>query len=175
MRSSLALTFAVAALAAGLAACGKSPTQTREQGGQAASSGQPASPAATKPAELSEAEQKAILASLPAPYSAGDLRNGKAKFAQCAACHTITPGGPNLTGPNLHGVFGRKAGSLPNYNYSAALKKADFTWDAAHLDRWLANPRTELPGNKMTFVGLRDPNARRDVIAYLMVHGSPRA
>ena len=74
-----------------------------------------------------------------------------------------------MTGPNLYGVFGRKAGARPRYSYSNALRSADFTWDADHLDHWLQNPRTFLPGNKMTFPGLADDKDRRDVIAFLKV------
>ena len=79
-----------------------------------------------------------------------DIDNGKAKFAMCRSCHTIVEGGANLTGPNLHGVFGRKAGALDNYKYSEAVKNAGFVWDAEHLDKWLAEPRTFLPGSGLT-------------------------
>jgi len=119
-------------------------------------------------------EMKKIQATLPAPYNTADLANGEAKFAFCASCHTITPGGPNMTGPNLHGVVGRKAGTEPNFNYSDAVKNAGFTWDAAHLETWLSGPSAMLPGTKMTFAGLKDPKDRRDVIAYLMVNSAPK-
>jgi len=110
-----------------------------------------------------------LLAALPAPYDQGDLENGRRAFARCRSCHTIGEGGADMTGPNLHGVFGRKAGSRPRYAYSNALRSADFTWDAERLDHWLQNPRTFLPGNKMTFPGLPDAKDRRDVIAFLKV------
>lgn len=147
----LALVFAAAALAG----CG--------QGGEPAAPKAPARPA------LTDAQRQALLASLPAPYNAGDLENGRRAFARCRSCHTITEGGPNMTGPNLWGVFGREAGAHPGYNYSNALRQADFAWDAQRLDDWLANPRTFLPGNKMTFPGLPDATDRRDVIAWLKV------
>lgn len=117
--------------------------------------------------ELSAAEKQALLDSLPAPYNTADVANGKAKFGMCRSCHTIVPGGANLTGPNLHGVFGRKAGALENYKYSEAVKNAGFVWDAEHLDKWLAQPRDFLPGTKMTFVGLKAEKDRIDLIAYL--------
>ena len=164
--TSLALAFA-----AGLAACGKSSTQSQQQGAQATSTEQPEAAAAPP----SEADLKALQASLPAPYNTADLANGEAKFAMCSSCHTITPGGPNMTGPNLHGVVGRKAGSKADYNYSDAVKNAGFTWDAARLDKWLADPRADLPGTKMSFIGLKDPKDRTDVIAYLMVQSAPTA
>jgi cytochrome c len=113
-------------------------------------------------------------AALPAPYNTADLANGEAKFAFCTACHSIAPGGPNMTGPNLHGVVGRKAGTAPDFNYSDAVKGAGFTWDAARLQTWLSGPAAMLPGTKMTFPGLHDPKDRTDVIAYLMVNSPAR-
>jgi cytochrome c len=140
-------------LLAALTACG-------DGGGEARS---------PRPAELTDAQRTAILASLPAPYSQGDLANGRQGFAQCRSCHTLTEGGPNLVGPNLYGVFGRKVGTKEGYQYSEAVQKADFIWDGAHLDRWLADPRGFLPGTKMTFPGIKTEADRRDVIAYVMV------
>ncbi|WP_312687149.1 c-type cytochrome [Brevundimonas nasdae] len=143
-----------------LAACGN---------GGADTSSAPAS-APAKPARvLSDAEKATLLASLPAPYNEGDLENGRRAFARCRSCHTIGEGGPDMAGPNLYGVFGRKAGERPRYSYSNAMRTADFTWDAEKLDHWLQNPRTFLPGNKMTFPGLPDDKDRRDVIAFLKV------
>jgi len=126
-------------------------------------------PQAPKAPSPSEAEKLALLAALPAPYNEADLDNGRRAFARCRSCHTITPGGPNMTGPNLYGVFGSEAGARDKYSYSHALRTADFTWDAETLDHWLKNPRTFLPGNKMSFAGLPDATDRRDVIAFLKV------
>ena len=119
--------------------------------------------------ELTDQQRTAILASLPAPYSQADLANGKARFAQCRSCHTLTQGGPDLVGPNLYGVFGRKVGSKPGYSYSDVVQKADFVWDGPRLDQWLADPRGFMPGTKMTFPGIKAEADRRDVIAYVMV------
>jgi cytochrome c len=116
-----------------------------------------------------DAEKQALLASLPAPYNTGDLLNGQSTFARCRSCHTITEGGPNMIGPNLYGVFGRKAGSLPGYTYSPVVAAAGFDWGAEHLDKWLDSPRGFMPGTKMTFAGLHDPKDRVDLIAYLKV------
>jgi len=124
---------------------------------------------ATEVHEVSEADKLKMLASLPAPYNAADTENGKRKFALCSSCHTITEGGPNMTGPNLYGIIGRKAGSHEGYAYSDALKGAGFVWDAAHIDTWITDPKAMLPGNKMTFLGLKEAKDRTDVIAYLMV------
>lgn len=114
-------------------------------------------------------DKAAVLASLPAPYDSADLDNGRRVFARCRACHTITEGGPNMTGPNLYGVFGREAGDKEGYNYSTALREAEFTWDAEQLDHWLENPREFLRGNKMSFPGIADAADRRDLIAFLKV------
>ncbi len=153
-RLSLAVSFVLA-----LAACG--PDASKEDA--AAGAG-----AKTKPAPgLTETEKASLLAALPAPYNAGDLANGRRVFARCRACHTIGQDGPDLAGPNLYGVFGRKAGDRPRYNYSNVMRTATFVWDAPTLDRWLQNPRGFLPGNKMSFAGLPDADDRRDVIAFL--------
>jgi cytochrome c len=120
-------------------------------------------------AEMTDADRRVILASLPAPYNAGDLENGRRRFAQCRSCHTVIQGGQDLVGPNLHGVFGRKIASKPGYDYSEAAEQAGFVWDGARLDGWLADPRGFLPGTKMAFPGIKPEADRRDVIAFLMV------
>jgi len=129
----------------------------------------PAAPKAAPKPEPTAEQKSALLAALPAPYNVADIENGRRVFARCRSCHTLVEGGPNMTGPNLHGVFGRPAGAQPKYNYSPAVKEAGFAWDAQKLDQWLANPRTFLPGNKMSFPGLQDETDRRDLIAYLKV------
>jgi cytochrome c len=159
-----AVMLSVLGACALLAGCG--------QGGGEKSAQAPAAPAAP---ELTDAEKQALLASLPAPYNTADLANGKQKFGMCRSCHTIVPGGANMTGPNLHGVFGRKAGEVASYKYSDAVKNAGFVWDAAHLDKWLAEPRTFLPGTKMSFAGLKDPKDRIDLIAFLKVETGYKA
>lgn len=147
--------IALAALA--LAGCGQEPAP------KAAAPSAPAQPAPTA------AEKAALLAALPAPYNLADLENGRRAFARCRSCHTITEGGPNMTGPNLYGVFGRRAGAHPDFNYSAAMTEADFVWNDERLDDWLENPRTFLKGTKMSFAGIPDPTDRRDLIAFLKV------
>ncbi len=136
--------------------------------GQGEESGAAAAPSTPRPVPTA-AEKAALLATLPAPYDTADLDNGRRVFARCRSCHTITEGGPNMTGPNLYGVFGREAGTAAKYNYSAAVRDANFVWDAARLDDWLENPRTFLKGTKMSFAGIPDETDRRDVIAFLKV------
>jgi cytochrome c len=150
-----------------VAACGKS-------GGGANTSTEtaPASTAASAPAELTDAQKKALVAELPAAYQSADLSNGEAKFAVCRSCHTTAQGGDDMTGPNLWGIFGRKAGSKPGFAYSDDMKNAGWSWDADRLNKWIENPRGMLPETKMTFIGLPDANDRRDVIAFLKVQTS---
>ena len=85
----------------------------------------------------------------------------------CRTCH-VTREGDNRLGPNLHKVMGRKAGSLPNYSYSSAMKEADFTWDEAKLDRFIASPDEVVPGNKMKpYGGLTNKEDREKIVAFL--------
>lgn len=160
MIRSLVLTASILTLAA----CG--------QGSSPSTPEAPARPTAPPP---TEAQMRAALALLPAPYNAADLENGRRAFARCRSCHTVTLGGPNMTGPNLYGVFGRQAGTQPGFKYSNAVKSAGFAWDAERLDHWLENPRTFMPGNKMSFPGLPDATDRRDLIAWLQVNTTPTA
>src|SRR5262249_24084930 len=86
--------------------------------------------------------------------AAGDAKAGQQVFARCAMCHSAEKGGANLIGPGLFGVVGRKAGTVPNYSYSAAMKSAGFTWTDEKLDGCVKSPATVVPGNKMAFAGL---------------------
>ena len=110
-----------------------------------------------------------LVAELPAPFNTGDPVAGRAKFEQCRTCHTVVKDGANMTGPNLYGVFGRAAAAKADYSYSGVLKSSGLTWDAATLDKWIADPRGLVNGTKMSFMGYKDETDRRDVIAYLKV------
>ena len=89
-----------------------------------------------------------------------------AEFAICQACHS-TQAGTNGVGPSLAGVFGRKAGTAPGYDYSDAVKNLGVTWDESSLDKWLSGPMTMAPGTKMTFPGYPEAEKRKAVIDYL--------
>jgi len=93
----------------------------------------------------------------------GDSAHGKTLYQGCQACHSIDD---NDLGPKHRGVVGRPAGSVQDYNYSAALKNSGLTWDELTLDRWLTNPSALVPGTKM-FFKIDDAQARADIIAYL--------
>ena len=100
----------------------------------------------------------------------GDPARGEQLFKRCRACHSVEPG-QNKIGPSLYGVVGRKAGTAPGYAYSPALKGADWVWTGEMLDKWIAGPKKVLPGTKMIFPGLPNPQDRADVIAFLKQHG----
>ena len=90
----------------------------------------------------------------------------KSVFLQCAACHSLEAD-VNKTGPSLAGLFGRKAGSVEDFNYSDANKNSGIVWDDAILRKYLPDPQKLVPGTKMAFPGLKDPKQVEDVIAYL--------
>lgn len=107
-----------------------------------------------------------------------DLSKGKRVFLRCRSCHNVAEGEPHKQGPNLHGLFGRKVGSVDDFTmYSDALKTADFVWTPDKLDAWLQSPREFLPGNRMSFVGLPKADDRINLIGYLVSEagGAPDA
>ena len=97
---------------------------------------------------------------------AGDAQRGAQVFAQCKVCHSLEAG-KNMLGPSLHGLLGRKAGSVPGYAYSPAMKNANITWNDDTLSKYLVDPKAFLPGDKMVFAGIKDPSKLGDLLAYL--------
>ncbi len=92
---------------------------------------------------------------------------GRLLFLRCASCHDITASASPKIGPNLKGVFGRRAGSLVGYAYSPAMKGQTFVWDQATLDRWLTRPSDLVPATAMAFGGIASAADRAALIAYL--------
>jgi len=97
----------------------------------------------------------------------GNPTRGQSVFGACAACHSLQPD-QNMTGPSLAGVWNRKAGSLATFSrYSDALKSANIVWNDKTLDEWINDPQHIVPGNQMTFAGVKDARQRADLLAYL--------
>ena len=101
-----------------------------------------------------------------AAHAEGNPAKGKIVFFQCMACHSVAAG-KNGIGPSLHGLFGRKAGTAPDFAYSPSMKRSGITWDEASLKSYLPDPQAKVPGTKMAFLGLPDPQKIDDLIAYL--------
>ncbi len=137
------LVIVAAAALVSLAACGKAARESDDP-----------QPGAAAPAKAIAEASQATAAEPPAA------------FLQCKVCHTTQPG-QHLVGPSLAGVYGKPAAGAAGYPYSAALKQAGLSWDDPTLDRFLTAPMKTVPGTRMTYAGLADPAARREVIAYL--------
>lgn len=153
------------AAALALAACGPSATTSTST----ATSTTASAPAA---AALTPEQITTAVAALPAPYNSGDYAAGRRQFGLCASCHTINAANANRTGPHLHRVVGRQVASAEGFVYSDAMKSQSFAWDAARLDAYLADPRGNIPGNRMAFAGVRDETQRRNLITYLLVESA---
>jgi cytochrome c len=108
----------------------------------------------------------AILAVAGAALAASDPQNGKALYAQCAACHSLEADN-NTLGPNLKGVVGRKAAAVDDFTYSPPMRRAGVTWTAETLDAFLTDPQAVVAGTKMPFAGMASATDRADLIAYL--------
>jgi cytochrome c len=167
------LTLAMAsAFALTLAACG---------GSGDSSAPAPAAAPAAEPAPVEEAAPaEAAPAETPAPTEAaapaaggtdyasytGDAAKGKRVFAQCMTCHAVQEGRNNV-GPSLYGIVGRESGTIPGFKYSEANLNSNVTWTEENLFTYLEKPTDFIPGTIMAFPGLRNPQDRADVIAYL--------
>jgi cytochrome c len=100
--------------------------------------------------------------------AAADPAKGETTFKKCATCHSIDKGGPNKTGPNLWNILNRKHGSAAGFAYSAGVKaKATESYNFEVMNLWIENPKAAVPGNKMSFAGIRKPEERADLLAYL--------
>jgi cytochrome c len=103
-----------------------------------------------------------------APAAAQDAAAGEKVFAVCKACHQVGPTAKNAVGPALNGLFrNRKAGTWPNYKYSAAYASLDKIWDKDNFTVYIKDPRGVTPGTKMAYAGLKDEQKIKDLIAFL--------
>ena len=108
----------------------------------------------------------AVLLMSTLPAAAGDPERGAQLWRKCASCHTLEANGRNRAGPRLHGVFGRVAGSVADYNYSDALKSSGIVWDQSTLDAYIKDAEAFVPGTKM-YGGLSQDADRADLLAFL--------
>ena len=113
-------------------------------------------------------------ASIAAPASAQDAAAGQRVFNQCRACHTIDAGGRNGVGPNLHGIVGRRAGSIEGFRYSANMRElagSGLTWTEDKLREYITNPKAVVPSGSMSFPGIRNEQQLNDLLAFLKQNG----
>lgn len=118
----------------------------------------------SSPSEPKRTESKAETA--PVALGPGDIEAGRRAFGRCRSCHAVEAG-VNRVGPSLSDVVGRPAGAAAGYSYSKAMQDSGVIWTEEALEAYLENPRKHVPGTKMSFAGVSDPQERRDVIAYL--------
>jgi cytochrome c len=102
---------------------------------------------------------------------ASDAKRGEELYGRCLACHALEQ---DRVGPRHCGLVGRRAGSVPGFAYSEAMKRSGLTWNAKTLDRFLADPMKVVPGTTMTYAGVADPRERADLIAYLRTIPCPK-
>ena len=111
----------------------------------------------------------ALVLGIAGAASAQDAAAGEKVFAKCKACHVINAG-TNRVGPSLHGIIGRPAGTVEGFKYSESMiqhGKDGLVWNNENLDKYLADPKATVPKNKMAFPGLKNPEDRTNVIAYI--------
>lgn len=114
-----------------------------------------------------------IVASTGTALADGDAKKGKRVYNKCKACHNLDKK-KNKIGPHLVGILGRKAASVEKFKYSSAMKKSGIVWDEKTLGAYLEKPKKFIPGNKMTFAGLKKESQRKDVIAYIKANSGGR-
>ena len=131
-------------------------------------------PITTKSTMTDESSNKkeVSFASLPSPYNEANYDNGKRVYRLCVSCHLLNKDGGHRVGPNLHRIIGRKAGTVEGFRFSRVVMDSDIVWTPEKIDEWLSNPRSFLPGNRMSFSGVRRPQDRQDVIAYIMLESA---
>lgn len=100
----------------------------------------------------------------PAASAVGDPKAGEAIYSRCAGCHSLDY---DRAGPRHCGLLGRRAGTVPGFDYSEPMKRSGIVWDKATLDRFLADPLKSVPGTAMGYAGIMDPQERADLIVYL--------
>ncbi len=108
-----------------------------------------------------------LIAVSSAPGMAQDAQKGRMVFNICLACHAIGPGAQNKIGPELNGLDGRKAGTVPNFGYSDANKNSGIVWNEQTFEDYIKNPMAKVPGTKMVFPGIKNEQQVKDLWAYV--------
>ncbi len=122
--------------------------------------------AAEETAEVEESDEPEV-DPIGIRLASADAEAGAKVFRKCSACHVVNEGGPNRVGPNLHGIVGQQVAAVDGFGYSQALQGHGGEWSHEQLDGFLLNPKGWVPGTSMGFAGLRKPEDRANVIAYL--------
>src|SRR5262249_30981124 len=108
-----------------------------------------------------------LLTACRATAEPGNATRGERMYRTCVACHSFEPN-RNMTGPSLAEIWNRKAGSLASFpRYSSALRSSGIIWTDDTLDEWIKDPQHFIPGNTMTFPGMKDARQRADLLAFL--------
>lgn len=110
-----------------------------------------------------------VLAGLPA--QAQDVAAGERSWAKCRVCHQIGENAKNVVGPQLNGMFGRKAGTVEGYNYSPQNKASGITWTEEVFAEYIRDPRAKIPGTKMVFAGIKNEQEIKDLTAFIKQFG----
>ncbi len=164
MTASFGIALGMMALVA-LPACSKKADDDDKAATPAAGGAGPATAAASPAATSIDTLSGAKFADFKGVAAAGEK-----VFVACKTCHVVEAG-KNMTGPSLHAVVGRTAGSVAGYTYSAANKGSGIVWSEAKLFQYLENPQRVVVGTKMSYTGIKDPQQRADLIAYLKTQG----
>ena len=114
-----------------------------------------------------------IVAALAAgSVQAQDIAAGERSWNKCRACHQLGETAKNTIGPQLNGLFGRTAGTIEGYSYSAANKASGISWDEASFADYIKDPKAKIPGTKMIFAGIKNEQEIKDLTAYLKQFGA---
>lgn len=114
-----------------------------------------------------EPQNRSASPSLPSQTDLSPMDRGRIIFKRCQACHTLGEGERHRVGPNLYNFFGSVAGSKPDFNYSKAMRQSEVVWTDETLDGYLTRPSEYMPGNRMSFIGLKKEQDRAAVIDYM--------